>query len=161
MSKRLFLFALLIGAGAYSNHIQACAFHLNVDISQLNFQTADHPLSLPVQLATNRAHKAKLIQRPHLPDTGEEAFRQVSWWLTLFAQQLQANHQKDAHLVVIDIPLWSEFKQGRRFMRIDVEPPIDHEAPVIALTQATLYSVANGFLSYEEAIEQNLIMSTY
>ncbi|MCK6264445.1 hypothetical protein KP803_14280 [Vibrio sp. ZSDE26] len=122
---------------------QACAFHMAEQDNLMSFQTANYQHTLALTIETNRALKNGLIEPLAKPLRGEAGFRQISWWLHLLAQELSLNELPTSQVVIIDVPLWSDYQQGRsRMAEIDTPMPSSSE-PIIALTQATLYSLVS------------------
>ncbi|MGF1718538.1 hypothetical protein L4D20_00670 [Vibrio kyushuensis] len=135
----------------------ACAFHMSEQDNVMSFQTADYRHTLAVTLATNKAISEGDLQPFDEVLSGESGFRQISWWLHLLAQQLTKDDFPSSHIVIIDVPLWSQYHLGNgRMAEIDIPKPSDDKAN-IALTQSTLYSLASEQIDLLQAVELGLL----
>ncbi|USD68024.1 hypothetical protein [Vibrio sp. SCSIO 43136] len=84
-------------------------------------------------------------------------FQRVSWWLTLFSEQLALSGLESALILVADIPLWSELDvEHPRSVSIDIAVP-EQPKNVILVTQASLQAIVTKQIEMEHAMEIGLV----
>ncbi len=147
--RQLFISASLLFA---SPLIWACSY----DGQFSNPFKESYPGALDVAIATQQAIDQNLITSPkHF--SGNKGLRRVTWWLKLMAK-LPLDLPNNAYIYLVDSQLWSQY-QSDQTLQIHVSPPQNPEV-IIQLTEATLHSLINNELTFEQAQNLGLISAT-
>ncbi|WP_394242178.1 hypothetical protein [Vibrio astriarenae] len=91
------------------------------------------------------------------PLEGTAGYQRVSWWLQLFATQLQDHTIEPTPILIVDIAMWAQYQlDSRPNVILDTGRP-DDVSNTIILTQAALNAIVQRQISFSQAAKLGLI----